>query len=310
VLLVGIVMIGSGSIGMLVTFYLSKQGHDISLFTNRPEQAEILNEKGLHLIIQGQRKECMRVEARPFSDIERGQTIDLVILAVKSYQVKGVINQLTDLEVKIKAILFLQNGMSHTELIPVLKIPEIAVAVVEHGAIRESEFIVHQTGVGQLKWSYVRAGKGLVKDIFPEQTNSAFDVSYMELWSLMLERKLIVNACINPLTALFQIKNGELIENDHYRSMMHSIFCEVAEVLKLEKRNEVWNYVKEICEKTAGNQSSMLVDILRNRPTEIDSIIGFVIRKAVKQKQAVSILPFLFDAIRAKELKMEVNQDG
>ncbi len=301
-------MIGSGSIGMLVTFYLLKKGQHISLFTNRQEQAKVLNEKGIHLILQGQEKENVRVSAGAFLDIQSNEPIDLLILAVKSYQVKGVLSDLKELHIDVRAILFLQNGMAHTELIPSLEIPEIAVAVVEHGAIRENDFTVHHTGIGQVKWSYVREGQGKIQSLLSNSSQVHFTISYEEQWTRVLEQKLIVNACVNPLTGLLEIKNGELLNNSYCFSMLNMVFKEVMMILNLDHANEIWNHVKDVCAKTAENDSSMLLDLKQNRKTEIDSIVGYLIRRAKEQNQEAIILPFLLQGILAKEMKVEGNE--
>ncbi|MFC0558712.1 2-dehydropantoate 2-reductase [Halalkalibacter alkalisediminis] len=304
-----IVIIGSGSIGMLVTFYLTKKGHRISLLTNRQEQARVLNEKGIHLIIHDNERESVKVSADTFKDLQANGSIDLLILAVKSHQVKDVLAKLNQLHINIRAILFLQNGMAHTELLSTLEIPEVAVAVVEHGAIRENDFTVLHTGIGRLKWSYVCEGQGRIKDLLSKSTQLHFDISYDMQWINVLEQKLIVNACVNPLTGLLDIKNGELVKNDYCLSMMKMIFKEVMMILNFKQENDMWNHVKDVCLKTAENYSSMLLDLKYNRKTEIDSIIGYLVRRAKEQNQEVTILPFLLQGILAKETKVEGNVD-
>ena len=51
----------------------------------------------------------------------------------------------------------------------------------------------------------------------------------------MLLKKLVVNAVINPLTAILGIKNGELIENKHYFELVKMIFSEIEQCLATSK---------------------------------------------------------------------------
>ncbi|GAE33845.1 2-dehydropantoate 2-reductase [Halalkalibacter akibai] len=307
-----IAVVGSGSIGMLVTFYLSKSGHEVILLTNRKQQEKSVNENSLNLLRNDQKYNSSKVYAHTIHKIENIEPIDLLIITVKAYQVDEVLAHLENRQVHVKAILFMQNGMSHVENISYLGFSEVAVAVIEHGAVRINDFTVHHTGIGQLKWSYIREGDQVIKDVFKTVSSVHFNISYSREWRQMLEDKLIVNACINPLTALFLLKNGELLNNTHYQQMMKRVFQEVSTVLeiKTEKQADYWGYVKDICLKTADNHSSMVMDIKHRRKTEIDSIIGYLIRRAEKKQTQVAILPFLLEGIRAKEAQMGVLENG
>ena len=55
----------------------------------------------------------------------------------------------------------------------------------------------------------------------------------------MLLKKLVVNAVINPLTAILGIKNGELIENPHYFELVKMIFCEIEQCLQLQNSQNI-----------------------------------------------------------------------
>lgn len=299
-----IMIIGSGSIGMLTTFYLSKKGHNPILMTNREEQASLIQDKGLHLIHQNQEAEIVTVLAQPFSSLTEQEPIDVAVVAVKSYQVKEVLTELE--KIRVSSILFLQNGMGHTDLFPFITIPELSVAVMEHGALRMNDFTVCHTGVGQLRWSYVSKGRNHVSNMFANGHNPLFPIRYEQNWLDMLQRKLVVNACVNPLTAMLRVRNGELITDQHLFQMMRATFEEVITILDVDNREDVWRHVCQVCQNTAQNRSSMLMDIEHNRQTEIDSMLGYLIKKAKQQRQA-SILTFLFNGIKSIENK--VNQE-
>ncbi|WP_332690010.1 2-dehydropantoate 2-reductase [Halalkalibacter lacteus] len=295
-----IVIVGSGSIGLLVTFYLASHQHAIVLATNRKDQVDVIKEKGVHVVRHNQTAR-MNVSVSTFSDMKWDETIDLLIVAVKSYQVTSVLKKVHS--AKVKSILFLQNGMGHTEIFSKLAIPELAVGVIEHGALRKNDYTVHHTGVGRVRWSYVRESSGVVNEILKGIIDPNFPVKQEQDWFSMLEGKLVVNACINPITALLQVENGELVKSEHYLSMMKLVFNEVISVVGCTNDAEMWKYVCHVCEKTANNRSSMFVDIVNNRKTEIDSIVGYLIRRARDQKKFMPILTFLYEGIRAKEIE-------
>lgn len=112
--------------------------------------------------------------------------------------------------------------------------------------------------------------------------NIYYDPLQKRLW-----KKLIVNCAINPLTALNNIKNGELLRSDKYKKVMCSVIKECMSVMtdegmelkdKDEREYEEQPYI--VAEQTADNYSSMLSDVRHNRRTENEALLGYVIRKA------------------------------
>jgi 2-dehydropantoate 2-reductase len=119
-------------------------------------------------------------------------------------------------------------------------------------------------------------------------TSAKFHVQTVEDARSLVWGKLVVNAAINPLTALLRVKNGELLERPSAREMMGALAREAAQVAYAEQiilpfSNPV-EAVEEVARKTAANHSSMLQDVLRGAPTEIDAICGAVVKAALKHK--------------------------
>ncbi len=93
--------------------------------------------------------------------------------------------------------------------------------------------------------------------------------------------KAIINAAINPLTALWRVANGELFATAERRGLVAHLAHEaygvaVAKGLKLSFDDPI-AAVAAICEVSALNHSSMLQDMERDRPTEVDSINGVIV---------------------------------
>ncbi len=101
--------------------------------------------------------------------------------------------------------------------------------------------------------------------------------------------KLIINAAINPLTAILRVPNGALIESADTLDLMHAITDEVsavADALNIRlPYPDPFERVKYVAELTATNHSSMLQDVLTQRQTEVDAING----KIVEHGQALGI---------------------
>ena len=111
-------------------------------------------------------------------------------------------------------------------------------------------------------------GAGFEVDVVP----SAGDL----LWS-----KLVINAAINPLTALLRVPNGELVSRPSARTLMGMAAGEAAMVAEaLDFRldfDDPAAAAEGVARRTAANHSSMLQDLLRGAPTEIDAICGAIV---------------------------------
>lgn len=95
-------------------------------------------------------------------------------------------------------------------------------------------------------------------------------------------QKLVINAAINPLTAVFNVPNGALIERPALRWRMHALIDE-ADTL-LAQLDPAWpadsrERVEATVRATAANTSSMRADIHQEQRTEIQAINGWLIQR-------------------------------
>jgi 2-dehydropantoate 2-reductase len=112
--------------------------------------------------------------------------------------------------------------------------------------------------------------------------SARFDVRITENLEPVVWGKLIINAAINPVTALLRVKNGLLLNNPPARALMSQLAGEAAQVAKalpveLPFLDPV-KAVEEVAQCTGENISSMLQDVLRGATTEVDAINGAIVR--------------------------------
>lgn len=287
-------IIGGGAIGLLFANYLSEK-HDVTIYTRTLAQAELLNRDGLHFIVNGQAT-AKKVRAKELSNDIKNQ--ELVLITVKQYHLADLLPFIQNIDIPL---LFLQNGYGHIEYLHTLHSPALFVGVVEHGALRHNQNTIEHTGLGKTKLAIFHGDwSGL--PIFDEQI-AFFPFELHSDYHTMLLEKLIVNSVINPLTAILGVPNGELVNNPYYEQLMYQYIQELADILQIENAEATMEHVKQVCQVTAGNRSSMLKDLENGRLTEIDAILGYVLKKAEQKGKNQHITQFLYRMIKGKEMK-------
>ena len=288
-------IIGGGAIGLLFACYLSKS-NQVTLYCRTNDQARLMNKYGIYLKYHGM-VDNFTIKAKQSEEISAEE---LFIIAVKQYQLEQIERVLSHIPAQTPLI-FIQNGVAHLKFIENLSHETIIVGVVEHGALKEKTNYVHHTGEGVTRLALFRGNEQSVLPIIHKLNTISFPFVFEKDYMEMVFGKLIVNAVINPLTTILKVKNGELMLNSHYLHLVNLVLEEVVKVLDISDREKVFNRIQTICENTANNQSSMLKDILNNRQTEIDGIIGGLLHIAETKNLKVPVLQFLYHSIKGME---------
>ena len=299
-------VIGGGAIGLLLSAYLSKASNDVTVFTRTAEKANAINDHGITL--QSYRRiSTYKVSAQILTK-ERFTEQEVVFITVKQYDLQEVIEDIVSFGEPIPSLIFLQNGISHIDLIEQhqLALSNIYVGSVEHGALKTSANSVIHTGIGKIKiGSYKESPLKLISALATNLTEIGFETLIIDDAYNMLLKKLVVNGVINPLTTVFSVKNGQLVENSYFYQLMRTVFDEITTVFPYDEAD--WDNIVNICQRTAANRSSMLKDIEEGRRTEIDAITGYILAKAKEKQVHLPVQQFLYHSIKGLELQQRGN---
>ncbi|GLB61216.1 2-dehydropantoate 2-reductase [Cytobacillus sp. NCCP-133] len=292
-----IAIIGGGAIGLLFANYLSEH-HDIRIYVRSSSQAIKLRSQGLTFVRDGKQNKSL-VKAELFSGWKGEE--ELTIIAVKQYSIPDVVSSIQKVNpVRPLSMLFLQNGMEHLKWISNIQTKRLFVGSVEHGALKIGPDTVEHTGVGVTKLAAIKGDAAFLKAI-SEPEFDHFPFVFRDDYRKMLAEKLIVNSVINPLTAVLRVRNGELLDNQYYFRLFLNLFEEASMVLGLSNKEAALEHVKSVCKSTGNNRSSMLKDIEAGRPTEIDAILGYILKEANDRKMAVPYSESLYCLVKGKE---------
>ncbi|TRM66069.1 ketopantoate reductase PanE/ApbA C terminal-domain-containing protein [Schizophyllum amplum] len=143
-------------------------------------------------------------------------------------------------------------------------------------------------------------------------------------------QKLAVNAIINPLTALLRCTNGELLEQQAFNNIAHKVSIEAARIFhkiymqRFEEEDRIMHdqglsrrappevpqaltstslhaEAVRVAGSTAKNTSSMLYDVLHNRPTEVNFINGHLCRLGKEHGIQTLTTKTLWDMMQLRE---------
>nr|WP_263328108.1 2-dehydropantoate 2-reductase [Neobacillus sp. Marseille-Q6967] len=294
-----IAIIGAGSIGLLFASYLSRT-FSINLYTRSAEQAAEINQNGL-LLLKETKITKSHITAFPISKWTGSE--NFTIITVKQYQLLEILDRIDHSIDKPESLLFIQNGMGHLKFLVELKVNNIFVGSVEHGANRLNAYTVSHNGNGPIN-AAVYKGKPKKLHDFAERITSDFKLTLKPDYYEMLLKKLIANAVINPLTAILQIKNGELLENPFYYSLVKNLFNEISSILDLKNPDGYFLNIVNICEKTADNRSSMLKDVESGGRTEVDAILGYILDEADRKGKKAVLVESYYLLLKGKEARL------
>lgn len=284
-------IIGGGSIGLLIGSYLSSR-HQVTMYVRNEQQKESLNHKGIR---RADASGKAMVQALLSNELSNE---DCFIVCVKQGHIADIVPLLA-LVNKDTPVVFLQNGMGHLQAIKSIEQP-ILLGVVDHGALKSGHHTITQLGKGSIRVAAFSNADERIKGLVDAFHQLEFPV-YMETdWSKLLTEKLIVNAVINPITALFDTKNGAIIHNRYLNALAKRLCEEAALILQLDPSKQ-WERIKQVANNTTENTSSMLKDLKEKRETELEAITGYLIQ--VNNDHWIPNTLFVYHSVKALEVK-------
>ena len=274
-----ILLVGTGALATLFATRLSEAGHSVSMLGTWKKGLAELQQHGARIVDANGNERAYPVYATDDPREVRGAKVALVL--VKSWQTERAARQLKESLASDGLAVTLQNGIGNKEtLMRDLGTARVSLGITTTGATLLGPGLVRAGGDGVISLEQNQALGPLEAAL----RSSNFNLQIVDDARSLIWGKLVINAAINPLTALLQVSNGELLSRPNVRKMLGALARETAEVAAAEHvhlpfSNPV-SAVEDVARKTASNHSSMFQDVRRGAPTEIDAICGAVTRRA------------------------------
>lgn len=302
-----IVVVGPGALGSLFAARLILHGkHEVTLLDHDHQRAALLNRQGLLFDTEGAtRRLPLSVSTDP-ADLAGAE---LVLLCVKAYAVPGVLPRLEPHLGPAALLLAFQNGIGHLGHLAVLDAAcSWGIGVTTEGATMAASGHVRHGGHGITRLGFLTPASGQVLQrlnaIAALFTAAGLASEVAAAIREHLWQKLLVNAGINALTALYDCPNGALLDRPDAQAQLVAAVQEGAAVAAAEGvvlGGDPVAATLKVCRDTAANISSMLQDVRKGRRTEIDAINGAVVAAGARLGISTPVNAELARRIRALE---------
>ena len=276
-----IAVMGAGAVGCYYGGMLARSGRDVVLI-GRPAHVEAIRRDGLYMETQSFR-EHVPVEAYAGADGVAGA--QLVLCCVKSTDTASSAAMAPHLAADA-IVLSLQNGYDNAERLQALLGRPVHPAVVY--------VATEMAGAGHLR----HHGRGeLVIGSFPhsaeivaEFARAGVPVQISDNVAGALWTKLVINCAYNALSAITQLPYGRITPGEGISGVMEDVVAECLAVaqadgvslpgdIRAAVAGDIRAAVAGISRSMASQLSSTAHDVARGKPSEIDHLNGYVVRR-------------------------------
>jgi 2-dehydropantoate 2-reductase len=275
-----VAVLGAGAVGCFYGGMLARAGHQVMLI-GRPLHVEAFKKAGLHF--EGLKfDENIPVEASTDAAAVRGAR--LVLFCVKSTDTEQAATQIAPHLDPDGIVVNLQNGVDNVERIQArMKQPVIPAVVYVATGMAGPGHLKHH-GRGDL---VIGAPDEKISTKILEEIKTRFEAADVpvaisgnvagELWA-----KLVLNCAYNAVSAIAQLPYGKMIEGIGIRDVMRDVVEEtlaVARASGVRMAPDMLERTLKLAAAMPTQYSSTAQDLARGKPSEIDHLNGYVVRR-------------------------------
>ena len=287
---------------------LARAGHRVTLI-GRPAHVQAISRNGLKLdLATSSSTEIIQIEAS--TELSSLHTADLVLFCVKSTDSASVALQIAPYLSPNALMMSLQNGVENSNLIA-QQVANVVIPCVVYVATEiPAPGCVKHHGRGDLVIGTMQSSRlsdpqktlqAIVELFASAQVSVQISTNVMaELWS-----KLMINCAFNAISGLAQIQYGKLAALEPVRNTQTALVKEVIAVAKADgihlSETLALQAVEQISVTMGSQKSSTAQDMARSKPSEIDHLNGFIVRRGMALGVATPVNQALFALVKLVE---------
>ena len=301
-----IAIVGAGGMGALFGSILKENGLDVVLIDNNSKHVEAINESGLKIEGFGGDRN-IRIPAT--SDASELESANILFFQCKALDTHNASRSIRHLIHENSICISFQNGLGNEEVIAkevgedkVLGgLTAMAGLLLEPGKIRDFSRV--PSYIGEINGGPSERANNIAEKLTCAglETYISEDI-FHDIW-----KKLLGNISMSAISGLTNLTSATIMNVPELKSICLEAMGEAFEVAEVSgiylDREEVLDGMELISKfgGTGDNKSSLCVDLLNCRKTEVDSIYGEVIKLAEEKKISTPTLKVLHALVKGIE---------
>lgn len=301
-----VLVAGAGGMGALFGAILQDGGLDVTLFDTNPDHVNAIRNDGLAILGLGGDRVVRIAATLDAADIAEA---DIILFQCKAHGTRAAAQSVRHLVDKGAVCISFQNGLGNEEVIGEVVGPEnvlggltaMAGQIIKPGTIRDFDRV--PTYLGEMQGGLSPRASRLAEILSNAglETRASGDIR-REIW-----KKLLGNIAGSALSGTTNLTAADCLavpalKETSYRALDEALA--VARSIGYEfDRADVVRGLEMITKPggTGDNKSSLCVDIVNRRPTEVEFIYGTVIARADENGVAVPTLKTLASIVKGLE---------
>ena len=284
-----VLIAGAGAVGSVFGGFLRKAGEAVTLL-GREDHIRAIEQGGLEITgIWGEH----RVEGFSLATDPRelAGRYDTVFLTVKSYDTAAMIRETAPALAPDGVVIAAQNGLGNLEKVAELIGPDrtlggrviFGTEITAPGKVRVTVY-ADRFIIGGYDRAVGRARQSRIGNIVSVLEGSGIPSGSTEEIQPFLWAKILYNCPLNPLGALLDVEYGALGDDPELRETMSEVIREIFSVAEAEGVPLFWDspedyerdFYGRLLPPTRSHRASMIADLRRGKPTEIDAMNGWI----------------------------------
>ena len=294
-----VLIAGVGGVGGYIGAKLIQHTNAKVTLLARGANFEAIEKNGLKVIENNE-----EFVVKPFKVTQNPQKegiFDFIIIAVKSYDLEPLLEQLKNNVNEKMIILPLLNGVEHDLIIkkyyPNAKVLKGCIYIISH--LKEPGVIEKKGKVFKLCWG------GNIDETSKEEIAKLFDTAKLrhkftkeidyEIW-----KKFLFISAMAALTTYYKT-TMDIIASKHNQELQE-LFTEIVTLAQKKgvslTNQEIEAALTQASKVIAGAKTSMQLDFEKGKKSEIDSLLGFVVKESKKLRLQAHLMEKIYNSLK------------